>query len=163
VENLRLLPSGSRPPNPAELLGSRRLGTLTEDLCEEAQIVILDAPPILAVTDAAVLSRNVEGVLVVIEAGRTREREACRALEELNKVDAPILGVVLNKVPIGRENELYGVYYHRRYRYGESGDEMVSRAPLREKGFLLALFSWVRGFYRRVARLAKLVRHPATD
>jgi non-specific protein-tyrosine kinase len=125
VENLYLLASGPLPPNPSELLGSQRMHKLVERLAQQADIIIFDTPPVLAVTDAAVLSRQADGVLVVIEAGSTREREARRALEELAQVDAPILGAVLNKVRTGRRE---GYYY---YRYDGESDEKRSKEPAR--------------------------------
>jgi len=118
VENLQLLASGPLPPNPSELLGSQRMSQLMEHLEQQADVLVFDSPPILAVTDAAVLSRQVDGVLVVVEAGKTREGEARRAMEELAKVDAPVLGVVLNKVPMRRRGG-YGYYYYQHY-YDES-------------------------------------------
>lgn len=123
VENLRLLASGPLPPNPSELLGSQRMGKLIEHLSEQADLVIFDTPPVLAVTDAAVLSRQMDGVLLVVEAGGTRDREARRAMKELTQVDAPVLGAVLNKVRTGRREGYY--YYHYE---GESGDKHPSEA-----------------------------------
>jgi non-specific protein-tyrosine kinase len=111
VENLQLLASGPLPPNPSELLGSQRMGQLIECLEQQANIVIFDSPPILAVTDAAVLSRQMDGVLLIIEAGSTREGDAHRAIAELSKVGAPVLGAVLNKVPT-RRGHGYDSYYH---------------------------------------------------
>jgi len=111
VENLRLLASGPLPPNPSELLGSQRMGKLVEHLSQQVDLVVFDTPPVLAVTDAAVLSRQMDGVLVVVEAGSTRESEARRALEELMRVDAPVLGVALNKVRVGRREGYYTYHY----------------------------------------------------
>ena len=121
VERLRLLASGPLPPNPSELLGSQRMGQFIEHLAQEADVVIFDSPPVLAVTDAAVLSQRMDGVLLAVQAGGTREREARRAQEELARVNSPVLGAVLNKIPIGRRGE-YGYYYYRHY-YGETKDE----------------------------------------
>jgi protein-tyrosine kinase len=118
VDNLHLLTSGPLPPNPAELVGSQRMGQFVEHLAERFDVVIFDSPPVLAVTDAPVLSRLVDGVLIVIQAGSTRHREAHRALEELARVNAPILGVVINKMSMGRG----GGYYYREY-YAEPGEE----------------------------------------
>jgi capsular exopolysaccharide synthesis family protein len=125
VENLRLLPPGSLPLNPSELLGSERMGQIIEALTQEADVVIFDTPPVLAVTDAAVLSQKVGGVLLVLEAGGTQEQAGRRMLAELAQVDAPILGVVLNKIPT-RGPESYG-YYRYRYSYGNDQQQSASR------------------------------------
>ena len=76
--NLKLLPSGPLPPNPSELIGARRMGQLQEVLRSQADIVIFDSPPALTVTDALVLARNVDGVLVVASSGFTRRSSTGR-------------------------------------------------------------------------------------
>ncbi len=120
VNNLRLLTSGQLPPNPAELVGSNRMGQVIERLAQQNDIVVVDSPPVLAVTDAALLARQVDGVLLVLSAGSTREKEARRAVEDLEKVGAPILGVVLNKVPANRHGEYGDEYYYSQYAYSSS-------------------------------------------
>jgi non-specific protein-tyrosine kinase len=72
VANLKVLPSGQTPPNPSELLGSMRMSRIIESLKATADLVLFDSPPILAVTDAAILSRKLDGVLLVISAGQTK-------------------------------------------------------------------------------------------
>jgi len=96
VPGLRLLASGPLPPRPADLLGSRRMGALIERLRTEADIVLFDTPPVVAVTDAAVLAPRVDGVLLVLHAGQTRRDRAREARQILEKVKANIVGVVLN-------------------------------------------------------------------
>jgi len=98
VPNLKLLPSGPLPPNPSELLGSRRMGEIIATLRERADLVLFDAPPIIAVTDAAVLASKVDGVLLVINAGTTKRDHAQRAKALLEKVNARLVGAVLNNV-----------------------------------------------------------------
>jgi non-specific protein-tyrosine kinase len=147
-EGLHLLSSGSLPPNPAELVGSQRMWQITEHLNEQFDMVVLDSPPVLAVTDAAALSRQVDGVILVVEAGSTREREARRAVEALAKVDAPILGVVLNKIPVGRHGS-YDYYYYRHYRYTESGEK---KKESRRNG---GIPKRIRDVLRRVTRSAR--------
>ncbi len=95
VENLWLLPSGPLPPNPADLLGSRRMEEIIAVLRSRADILIFDAPPVLAVTDAAVLGMKVDGVLLVVEAGRTRREQARQARELLERAHVRIVGAVL--------------------------------------------------------------------
>ena len=108
VSNLWLLPSGPLPPNPSELLGSRRMEDIIASLTEKADVVLFDAPPIIAVTDAAVLSSKVDGVLLVINAGKTKREHAQRAKALLEKVNARLVGAVLNNVP-------FDVSLHRYY------------------------------------------------
>jgi non-specific protein-tyrosine kinase len=99
VENLRLVPSGPLPPNPADILGSRKMEAVIAALSERADIVLFDAPPVVAVTDAAVLGTKVDGVLLVVAAGRTRREHAERAKELLERVHIRIVGAVLNDAP----------------------------------------------------------------
>lgn len=100
VENLQLLSSGPLPPNPAELLASRRMEEIIRRLTEEAEIVLFDAPPAVAVTDAIVLASKVDGVLLVISAGQTKREMARRAKDLLEKVNARIVGSVLNNAQV---------------------------------------------------------------
>ncbi|WP_245555630.1 polysaccharide biosynthesis tyrosine autokinase [Gordonia soli] len=94
--NLAILASGALPPNPAELLGSERARTLMEDLSRRFDHVVVDSPPVLPVTDAAVLASLVDGVVVVVRAGRSRLPELADALERLRTAHAPLAGVVVN-------------------------------------------------------------------
>lgn len=102
VPGLRLLPSGPLPPRPADLLGSRRMGAMLERLRREADIVLFDTPPVGAVTDAAVLAPQMDGVLLVLHAGQTRRDRAREARQILDKVKANIVGVVLNGAKLER-------------------------------------------------------------
>lgn len=97
VENLRLMPSGPLPPNPADVLGSAKMEQVIDALKERADIILFDAPPVVVVTDAAVLGTKVDGVLLVVSAGRTRRDHAERAKELLERVHVRILGAVLNE------------------------------------------------------------------
>ena len=99
VDNLWLVPSGPIPPNPADILGSRRMEEVIAALKARADIVLFDAPPIIAVTDAAVLGTKVDGVLLIVCAGRTRREHAQRARELLERVHVRIVGAVLNNAP----------------------------------------------------------------
>ena len=95
VANLRLLPSGPLPPNPVALLSTNRLAELLAQLAVDADYVLVDAPPVLAVTDAALWAGKVDGVLLAVHAGRTRREHAQRAKTVLEKVQARIVGAVL--------------------------------------------------------------------
>jgi capsular exopolysaccharide synthesis family protein len=99
VDNLWLVPSGPLPPNPADILGSRKMEQAIAVLKARADIVLFDAPPIVAVTDAAVLGTKADGVLLVVCAGRTRREHAQRAKELLERVHVRIVGAVLNNAP----------------------------------------------------------------
>ncbi|MGQ9480079.1 CpsD/CapB family tyrosine-protein kinase [Chloroflexus sp.] len=96
VLGLSLLPSGPLPPRPADLLGSRRMEGLLHRLRQAADIVIFDTPPVQNVTDALVLSTRVDGVLLVVQAGRSRRDRVREARQKLEKVKANLLGVVLS-------------------------------------------------------------------
>lgn len=111
IENLEVITSGPIPPNPSELLGSRRMGLLLEKLKEKYDVILFDSPPTLAVTDASVLATRVDGVVVVADAGRTRRDIALRAKDNLLKVGANILGIVLNRLG-HREGGYYYYYYY---------------------------------------------------
>jgi non-specific protein-tyrosine kinase len=102
VPGLTLLTSGPLPPRPADLLGSRRMGDLLERMRVDADIVLFDTPPVVAVTDAAALAPRVDGVLLVLQAGHTRRDRAREARRLLEKVKANIVGVVLNGAKLER-------------------------------------------------------------
>ncbi|MBI3687721.1 MAG: polysaccharide biosynthesis tyrosine autokinase [Actinobacteria bacterium] len=113
---LQVLPSGALPPNPSELLGSANMLQLLTQLRERADFVIVDAPPLLAVTDAAILTKAADGALLVVRHGKTPRDQVRRALDALGNVDAKVLGTVLNMVPVtGHSGGRYGHYgygYH---------------------------------------------------
>lgn len=128
-ENLVVLGPGPLPPNPSELLGSARTAGVFTSLRAAADLVVVDSPPVLPVTDAAVVSRLADAVLLVVEVGVTTRRQLRRAAELLRHVDAPIIGMVLNKVPLG---ETYT--YHRGgygYPYAPAADSLPSRNGVR--------------------------------
>ena len=120
VPNLSLLLSGSLPPNPSELLGSKRMHQLVEYLHQFNDVVIIDVPPLLPVTDALVLSSLTDGVLLVIDYGSTRIGEAVQGRTQLDQSGARILGVVMNKIPTGRRG--YSYYYRHYYTYEGNGE-----------------------------------------
>ncbi len=108
VPSLCVLTSGTIPPNPSELLASRRMSEVIAALQQQADVLLFDAPPVIAVTDAAVLASKVDAVLLVISAGRTRREHARRAKALLDKVNARLIGTVLNNVK--GETSLYQYY-----------------------------------------------------
>jgi|SRR5581483_12368286 len=107
VPNLKVLTSGQLPPNPAEILGSKRMSEILAALQERADIVLFDAPPVLAVTDAAVLSNKVDGVLLILSAGKTKRENAKKAQAQLEKVNARVIGAVLNNVQADGRSQYY--------------------------------------------------------
>lgn len=125
IENLRLLTSGALPPNPAELLGSERMHRLISVLLQDADLVLFDTPPCLVVADSAILSVNMDGVLLVNDAGHTRTNETKRTVEELRRARANILGVLLNR--ISKSKSGYNYYYY--YYYYQDGEKKRRRKP----------------------------------
>ena len=110
VKNLEVLTSGPKPPNPSELIGTARMESFLAEVARDYDTVIIDAPPVLPVTDAAVLSRLVDGVILVVEYGSTSYEMAQEAKDDLERVGANIIGAVLNRYPIekkGRYNYEY--------------------------------------------------------
>ncbi|MEA3376824.1 MAG: CpsD/CapB family tyrosine-protein kinase, partial [Chloroflexota bacterium] len=114
VEGLLFLGAGEKPPNPAELLGSARMGEVLDRLLESVDLIVIDSAPMLPVADSVALSRRVDGVLLVVDVGRTRASAAQQAAEGLRQAGAKVVGAVLNNVPTGG-----GGYYNYRYYYGD--------------------------------------------
>ncbi len=131
VEGLRLLPSGALPPNPAEILSSRRMTQIIAKLKEGADVVLFDSPPVLSVADAAILAAGVGNAILVVAAGETRTGAASQARDELVRTNTRVLGVALNKVNPGRGGHYY--YYYRRY-YGGDGTRVKKRKESRQGG-----------------------------
>lgn len=109
--SLLVITSGSLPPNPTELLGSKRMGEILKDLFQDVDVIVLDGPPFI-VADAAVLSAQVSGVLLVVRSGHTRRKRAASTLEQINRARGKILGVILNQLP--HSNSEYYTYYGAR-------------------------------------------------
>lgn len=110
VPNLQILPCGAIPPNPAEILGSQRMGAVLDGLRSVADIVVLDSAPLQVVTDASVLAARVDATLVVAMSGSTSRGALRRGTESLRRSHAHIVGVVLNRVP-RQAADLYSSYY----------------------------------------------------
>jgi non-specific protein-tyrosine kinase len=122
TDNLVVLTSGPLPPNPAELLGGNRMRMLIEHLKQEFDMVIVDSPPILLRADSAILARQVDAVLLVLDMGRTRRDSAIRAKQVLERAGGNILGIVLNRVK--PQSDGYYAYY---YYSDERGEKKRSR------------------------------------
>jgi polysaccharide biosynthesis transport protein len=107
-QKVTFLPSGTPPPNPSELLGSRKMDEVLRDLQEIVDVIVIDGPP-LVVTDAAILAAKVDAVLLVFRPGHTREDIARATMEQMKRAGANIIGVVLNRIP-RKGAEYYGGY-----------------------------------------------------
>lgn len=115
---LQVITAGQIPPNPSELLGSQRMSALLGELRED-HFVILDAPPLLPVTDAALLSAHADGALLVVQADGTRQEQVIHAVKNVERVGGHVLGMVLNRVNTKRLRSI--VYGEARYGYGAYG------------------------------------------
>ena len=116
IANLHLLPRGALPPNPADLLMSQKMRAVMRDLRQSFDFIVIDSPPIIAVSDAAILSAMCDGVLLVFHGEKTTTVRARRAVERLESVGTPILGVILNNVDMRNPDYIdyrsyYGAYH----------------------------------------------------
>ncbi|MFH1213210.1 MAG: polysaccharide biosynthesis tyrosine autokinase, partial [Candidatus Neomarinimicrobiota bacterium] len=121
VPNLSLITCGDIPPNPSELLASQRLKNFMERMKEKFDIVLFDSPPVIAVTDATVLSQLTDALILVVRAGATDIRVLQRSVELLKHVKAPLIGAVLNGVNISTGYDSYYYYYRYYYYYSDTG------------------------------------------
>lgn len=108
VANLEVLPGGPLPPNPADLLASQRMDQLLARVSDQADLVLVDAPPVIVATDAALLAAKVDGVVLVVSAGQTKREHAERAKDLLAKVNARLVGAVLHNAAV--DAALYANY-----------------------------------------------------
>lgn len=162
LTGLRVLTSGPLPPNPAEVLKSRRTATLLASLIERADMVVLDSPPLLAVADAAILAGLASGTLLVCQSGVTRTAAAREALEALAKVGVKPLGLVVNDLDRSRVGSYYyhKYYYYRRYGYyyGDGHDgEKAAEVGASEEDDVRAERRVVRRRHRKRAPLQRVV------
>lgn len=112
VENLSILASGPIPPNPSELLGSKRFKELIESFEQYFDMIILDTPPVLAVTDAVIMSTVADGTILVTNVETNNKHHLVKAKEVLQKSDANILGIVLNNVEKSSKDDYYYYEYY---------------------------------------------------
>jgi capsular exopolysaccharide synthesis family protein len=123
LPNLKLMTSGPVPPNPAELLGSDEMRKLVATLAERFTHVVIDSPPAISFTDAAILSTVVDGVMLVVHGGRSSRAVVRRAKQQLTDVGAHIFGIVLNNVKLESHDYYYGGYYSEYYTDDEPGPD----------------------------------------
>ena len=133
---LKILPSGKVPPNPSELLGSQKFDDLIAVLRKQFEYVIIDCPPLLPVTDAAIVSAKADGCVLVVHAGVTKKPHFAGSRDAVNAVGSTILGVIINKIPESSLEYEYGYrygyprYYGANYRpYGKRGAQQDQYAP----------------------------------
>ena len=151
IEGLRIVPSGPLPPDPVQVLRSPRMREVVAELQAKAEMVIFDSPPLLAVTDPMLIAPLVDGVLLVVDAGRTRRNQLRRSVEMLRLVDPPMVGAVLNKVKArGHGYDGYSSYYYRN-RSDDGRDGSIGWIQAL-KG--TALVSKISGIWRRARRRA---------
>jgi capsular exopolysaccharide synthesis family protein len=124
-ENLWLLPCGPLPPNPADLLSTGRFAAIMEEAARQFDLVVIDAPPVLGLADAPLLSAVAAGVLFVVESGRTRTRAAVESLNRLEASGAHILGALLTK-----STEREGGYEYYSYGHGQLNDKRRDKVVL---------------------------------
>ncbi len=128
---LRVLPTGPRPPNPAEMLSSNRMEEQLHQWTQEFDRVVLDTAPVLAVSDTQAMAALADTVILVARAGMTRKRALVRARDLLWRINAPIAGVVVNDVDMRLENfytyryGMYGYNYGYGYRYAPKGSDIA--------------------------------------
>lgn len=107
VDHLDFITCGVIPPNPSELIGSKRMTDLIEQMKENYDLIIFDNPPLLAVTDAQIMATKVDGTIVVVPKGEVSKDELDKAADLLNNVKANVLGTVLNKVEVDKDTYYY--------------------------------------------------------
>jgi protein-tyrosine kinase len=118
IANLVALTSGPLPPNPAEMVGSKRMHELVKGAASDFDVVLCDSPPVLAVSDPVALATQCDGVLFVIRVGTTRHDVIRRAAEQIEAVKGKILGVLLNSVNPSAHGYRYHYYYYESYESG---------------------------------------------
>ncbi len=111
IANLRVVTSGPIPPNPSELLGSAHMHEILATLQKDCDLLLIDAPPAVAVTDACVLASQVDGVVIVLDSDVVRPDMAQKTRDLIRKANGNILGVILNRVEIEKEHSYYYYYY----------------------------------------------------
>ena len=122
VERLSILPSGTLPHSPADMLGAKEFRQLLEELKKEFDVILFDSPPVLGMADSMILASYVDAVLMVVLVGKTTVGALNRAVEMLKTADTELIGAALNEVSPRRSRYYYYSYYYRYYRpYGERG------------------------------------------
>jgi capsular exopolysaccharide synthesis family protein len=129
-KDLFVLPAGQVPPNPSELLGSEAMVSLLQALNEQVDYVLLDSPPLLPVTDAAVLSSLTAGAIVVSAAGKVKKTEVAGAIRNLNQTNSKVIGIVLTMLP-SKGPDAYGGTEYSYYGGAEQPSEVMPKPRAR--------------------------------
>ena len=132
-ENIHVLPTGAIPPNPTEILSSKKMAKFLKDVKSQYDYIFIDAPPVGVVSDATIISSNVDGVMYVVGAKETDLSHAQVAIDNLKKADANIIGSVLNKYEMNQSSYSYYGYYYQQ-------DEAPGSRSARNKRKKLGLF-----------------------
>ena len=143
ISNLHIITSGSIPPNPAELLNSRQMGQFFAEIREAYDIILVDTPPILHVTDAAILGKKMDGALMVYKAGDVARTSLKRSTALLRSVDIDLLGIVLNGIRAEMSSDYQDLGYNAYYAYGS---EVASPERTTEQRFQ----DWTRRWKKRL-------------
>lgn len=122
IANLEVIASGPVAPNPSELLGSKRMEQVITELEEDYDYILIDSPPILPVTDAAILAGKADALIQVVAAGQVTPDEAKAAKKRLVQAGANIIGAILNKVEVSNSKYGYGYGYYYYYGHDEQGE-----------------------------------------
>ncbi|MCP4405197.1 MAG: polysaccharide biosynthesis tyrosine autokinase [bacterium] len=128
VPNLDIIPCGAIPPNPSELLSSELTRMAVESLKKKYDLILLDSPPVNVVTDSVILSRIVDGTVMVIRAGKTKRELVKRGKEQLQQAGAEVLGGVLNYVDVQKNKYYYYYAYHYPHYYRKEPDPILDNA-----------------------------------
>ncbi len=119
IPNLSILTSGPLPPNPAELVGSKRMREFLEGASSAFDLVLCDSPPVISVSDGIALAAQCDGVILVVRAGTVSHEVIRRAADQIEAVKGRILGVLLNRVDLRRDGYYYNYYRYYRAYYGD--------------------------------------------
>ena len=133
IPNLDVITSGPIPPNPSEMLGSKRMESLLVALRKKYDHILIDSPPATAVTDAVVLSKSADGVIIVIRTGDMARQIVKNGIGQFNNVGAHIIGAVLNGIDLSSSKYSYYYYQYYRYYYGEDGEKKKPTGKKRKK------------------------------
>ena len=133
MQNLDILTCGVIPPNPAELLGSLQMRELLAEAKQQYDMILIDTPPIIAVTDPSVLAGIVDGLILLIRSAVSNRDAVIHAVDQLKRVNAPLLGAILNDIQASNVYGSYYYYYHYHYYYGTDGEKKRKKTTKHKK------------------------------
>jgi len=133
IPNLDIITSGDIPPNPSEILASQKLKNFLTKVSENYDIVLLDSPPIIAVTDAIILSKITDAIILVVKANSTDLRIVERSIDQLSQVNCILAGAVLNGINVSGRYDSYYYYYRYYHYYSDGSKQQKSRKKRRHQ------------------------------